>query len=121
MLDQLCSCMDYSNSQKDHPQYADKNKAVPVFFKDESAGNYMTEVIGLCSKCNISKVKDFKTTPNYVHVVCKGITRAAWQKRTLKTFRSVVENIKIITTVRTAFSNSVPHSHPSGRHFPVQT
>ena len=84
MLDKLASCMDFSNYPIDHPRYSDKNKAAPGFFKDESAGNYMTEVIGLRSKCYITKVRDFKRALDHVHVVCKGITRAAREKNNTK-------------------------------------
>ena len=86
----LSPCMDFSNYPNDHPRYSIANKAKPGYFKDESKGNYLCEVIGLRSKCYITHVKLRRTNAEEEKIVCKGITKPAQAK--LQAFRNVVKN-----------------------------
>ena len=97
VFDRLSPCLDFSNYPKTHFRFNEKNKGIPGYFKDESAGNYMTEVIGLRSKCYITKVKSFlKGKKRQAHVVCKGVTKAAREKLTMKIFRNVITRVQSI-------------------------
>ena len=77
MMEKLKDCMDFSNYPKSHPLFSTKNQAVPGYFKDENAGNYMIEVVGLKAKCYTTKVIEKNTNRNIKHVVCKGIGKKA--------------------------------------------
>ena len=88
-LDLLRPCMDFSNYPKNHHRYSEIRKGIPGFFKDESKGHFITESIGLRSKCYALNVTDYQHK-NREHVVCKGITKAGRNKLTLNTFRNVV-------------------------------
>ena len=98
MLDRLSAtdCMDFSNYPKHHPRYSDKHKSEPGYFKDESAGNYMTEAIALKAKCYVTRTISADSASNKEHIVCKGVTKAAREKLTLKVFRNVVKNIQTV-------------------------
>ena len=96
VLDLLTPCMDFSNYPTDHERFNEENKAKPGYFKDESKGNYLIEVIGLRSKCYITRVKS-QNNQNYNDtVVCKGITKPARAKLSLETFRKVVKGSQYI-------------------------
>ena len=106
MMDKLTPIMDFSNYPKNHIRYSEKVKAVPGFFKDENGGNYMTEVIGLKSKCYVTKVLHQYTKDNKEHVVCKGVGGAARKALTLKLYRKCVLDFnQIRTTSYTIRSN----------------
>ena len=60
VLDMLSPCMDFSNYPENHPRYSIVNKAKPGYFKDESKGNYLCEVIGLRSKCYTQRSLHFR-------------------------------------------------------------
>lgn len=92
ILDMLSPCMDFSNYPEDHPRYSVENKAKPGYFKDESKGNYLTEVIGLRSKCYITRVKARASNIQKETVVCKGITKPARAKLSIQAFRNVVKS-----------------------------
>ncbi len=96
ILDALSPCMDFSNYPQDHKRYNELNKAKPGYFKDESKGNYLIEVIGLRSKCYITRVKSQINHQNHDTVVCKGITKPARSKLSINTFRNVVNGAKNI-------------------------
>ena len=91
ILDALTPCMDFSNYPENHPRYNEENKAKPGYFKDESKGNYLIEIIGLRSKCYITRVKSYTNYTHKDNVVCKGITKPARAKLSLETFRNVVK------------------------------
>ena len=94
-------CMDFSNYPPNHPRFTNKNKARPGYFKDENNGNYLTEVIGLKSKCYITKVLN-RNKKESKKVVCKGIQKASRNKLTLDQFRNIVKRVgKIYTETRT--------------------
>ena len=102
VLDMLSPCMDFSNYPENHPRYSIVNKAKPGYFKDESKGNYLCEVIGLRSKCYITRVKSRCSNTEEEKVVCKGITKPARAKLSLKAFRNVVKNAsKVYTDIYT--------------------
>ena len=94
-FDCIDECMDYSNYPPDHPRFSNANKARPGYFKDENKGNYLTEVIGLKSKCYITKVIDKNSKTKSKKVVCKGIQKATREKLTLKHFRKIVSRVGI--------------------------
>jgi len=74
--------MDYSNYDKDHPNYNDSNKARLGFFKDELCGKYVCqEFIGLRSKCYALNLIDAKNEERKEKKVCKGVGRAAIANR----------------------------------------
>ena len=95
VLDQLSECMDFSNYPKSHPRFSLKHKSIPGYFKDENSSNYMVEVIGLKSKCYITKVKQ-RGGKTKEQVVCKGITKPARSKLSMATFRNVIKDYKNI-------------------------
>ena len=95
VLDQLSDCMDFSNYPKSHPRFSLKHKSIPGYFKDENSSNYMVEVIGLKSKCYITKVKQRRGITKE-QVVCKGITKPARSKLSMATFRNVIKDYKNI-------------------------
>lgn len=92
VLDRLTPCLDFSNYPKDHPRFSTQNKAKPGYFKDESASNFMTEIIGLKSKCYITKVQNMTSNTQSENVVCKGVTKAARQTLNMQIFRNVVNS-----------------------------
>ena len=57
-LMELKDHFDFSNYPKDHPLYDASKKKVPGYFKDELAGEEMTEFIALRSKMYAYKTKD---------------------------------------------------------------
>ena len=95
-MDRLADCMDFSNYPKDHPRFSEQHKAVPGYFKDENCGNYMTEVIGLKSKCYITEVKNRSSKLKKSNVVCKGVTKTARAQLTMQTFRNVVKDFQVV-------------------------
>ena len=96
MFEALKDCMDFSNYPKSHIRYNTDHQAIPGFFKDENAGNYLVEVIGLKSKCYITNSIAPCTKETAVNVVCKGIGKKAKTGLTLKTFRNVIANFSQI-------------------------
>ena len=110
MMDKLTPIMDFSNYPKNHIRYSEKVKAVPGFFKDENGGNYMTEVIGLKSKCYVTKVLHQYTKDNKEHVVCKGVGGAARKALTLKLYRKCVLDFNQIRTTSYTI-RSVTYTH----------
>lgn len=76
------SMMDYSNYDKNHVQFSDKNKAQLGFFKDELAGKLTCdEFVGLRSKCYSMNLSENATNKIIEKKVCKGIGRAAIKNR----------------------------------------
>lgn len=112
MFDSLSPIMDFSNYPPSHPRFSESKKAMPGYFKDENCGNFMTEVVGLRSKCYITsvekrqtkeekeeekrrKTKYDKKTPS-LSVVCKGVGKQARKTLTLDMYRSCIKNFKQI-------------------------
>ncbi|WP_375670021.1 hypothetical protein, partial [Bartonella sp. CL29QHWL] len=56
-LNELKDYFDFSNYPRDHPLYDTTKKKVPGYFKDELAGEEMTEFIALRSKMYAYKMK----------------------------------------------------------------
>ncbi|WP_375672846.1 hypothetical protein, partial [Bartonella sp. CL45QHWL] len=56
-LNELKDYFDFSNYPRDHPLYDTTKKKVPGYFKDELAGEEMTEFIALSSKMYAYKIK----------------------------------------------------------------
>jgi hypothetical protein len=56
-LDNLKEHFDFSNYKKDHPLYDISKKKIPGYFKDELAGEEMTEFLALRSKAYVYKTK----------------------------------------------------------------
>lgn len=74
--------IDYSNYEKDHPQYSEENKAKLGFFKNEFGGSKKcTEFIGLRAKCYSFNLVDKKNQVKSSKFVCKGIARTVIKNR----------------------------------------
>lgn len=69
-LTQLADLMDFSNYPVDHPNHDSSRRNKLFFFKDELAGERMTEYVGLRSKCYA-----YKTQNENCHKKLKGITK----------------------------------------------
>lgn len=90
MMDRLSPVMDFSNYNTSHPRYSTHLKSRPGLFKDESCGSYITEVIGLKSKCYAMKVHNVDKES----IVCKGIARSTIRTGlTLDMYRSCIEDV----------------------------
>ena len=76
MFNRLDPLMDFSNYPTDHFCYSDRVKAIPGYFKDESCGKIMTEVVGLRSKCYVC-LTQHSAGQTSTSVVCKGIGKQA--------------------------------------------
>lgn len=98
MFDSIDAIMDFSNYPPSHPRYCERVKAVPGYFKDENAGNILTEVVGLKSKCYIQNVLDPSLATQEVSVVCKGVGKRARQNLTLESYRSCLYNFNQVKT-----------------------
>lgn len=57
-FESIKGCLDLSNYDPSNDRRNTDFAGCPGFFKDENEGNYLTEVIGLKSKCYITKVID---------------------------------------------------------------
>ena len=104
VLDKLSPLMDFSNYPHEHSRFSEHVRARPGYFKDENSGNYMTEVVGLKSKCYVTKVQS-KTNQQMTDLpVCKGVMRAARKKLTLEKYKECVTNIQslkcVVRTIR---------------------
>lgn len=93
----LENALDFSNYPPNNPKHTNKFKGIPGYFKDENAGNYLTEVVGLKAKCYILKVLA-QNAPNVLNkkVTCKGVQKRARDKLTMSQFRSVLKKFKSI-------------------------
>ena len=98
IFDNLKECLDTSNYPSDHPLYHTNFKGKPGYFKDENAGHIMTEVIGLKSKCYVTKVINRYSKSSNENIICKGVGKAAKTNLTLTKYRECVQNIKAIRT-----------------------
>ena len=58
----------------------------------------MTEVIGLKSKCYVTKVINRYSKSSNENIICKGVGKAAKTNLTLTKYRECVQNIKAIRT-----------------------
>lgn len=93
----LNESLDYSNYPPNNPKHSKKVKGIPGYFKDENAGNYLTEVGGLKAKCYILNVYDQNNSQCLnKKVVCKGVQKRAREQFTMAQFRSVLKNFKTI-------------------------
>jgi hypothetical protein len=116
--------MDFSNFQKDHPDYDESNKAQLGYFKNELGGNLKCiEYVGLRPKCYSMNLRNLKTNEKVEKKICKGLGRAAilnrlkfkQYKRCLKegriqrhdfaTIRSTKHKIKTIMQRKKALSH----------------
>uniref|UniRef100_UPI0035D08594 hypothetical protein n=1 Tax=Bartonella sp. CL41QHWL TaxID=3243527 RepID=UPI0035D08594 len=61
-LNELKDYFDFSNYPRDHPLYDTIKKKVPGYFKDELAGEEMTEFIALRSKMYAYKMKELESS-----------------------------------------------------------
>ncbi|WP_375702764.1 hypothetical protein, partial [Bartonella sp. CL43QHWL] len=61
-LNELKDYFDFSNYPRDHPLYDTTKKKVPGYFKDELAGEEMTEFIALRSKMYAYKMKELESS-----------------------------------------------------------
>ena len=97
MFNRLDPLMDFSNYPTDHCRYSDRVKAIPGYFKDESCGNIMTEVVGLRSKCYVC-LTQHSAGQTSTSVVCKGIGKQARKNLTLMAYRSCIASFSQIKT-----------------------
>ena len=99
MLDAVADKIDFSNYPRTHPRFSEHLKAVPGYFKDENAGNILTEVVGLKSKCYIQNVLAREGKSESSSVVCKGIGKRARKNLTLDAYRSCIYNFRQVKTI----------------------
>lgn len=86
MLTALSPIMDFSNYPPDNPHYSCNNKGRLGFFKDESAGGVMKEVVALRSKCYITRTRqDDKSLHDDSR--CKGVDHHAQSQLTLQQYK----------------------------------
>lgn len=98
MLDRLSPIMDFSNYPSTHSRFDTEVKAVPGYFKDENCGNFMTEVVGLRSKCYITAIQTLAFEKASFSIVCKGVSKQARQTLTIDMYRSCIYTFKQIKT-----------------------
>ena len=82
--------LDFSNYPSNNPRHTNKFKGIPGNLKDENAGNYLTEVVGLKAKCYTLKVLE-QNLPNVLNkkVTCKVVQKRVSDKLTMSQFCSV--------------------------------
>ena len=107
LFKRLYAIMDFSNYPIDHPLYSKEVKAVPGFLKDENAGEKITEVVGLRSKCYMYKVATGNTS-----IVCKGIGKSARNNLSLEQYKSCIEDFNQIKSIMSVIrsKNHVLHT-----------
>ena len=94
VLDKLSPLMDFSNYPETHERYSENVRARPGYFKDENCGNYMVGIVGLKSKCYITKIQS-RTRHDLTDMpVCKGVMKAARKKLSFNKYKACVTNIQ---------------------------
>ena len=90
-LRRISRVMDFSNYPKTHPLYDASNAKIPGYFKDESMGNDINEVVAIRSKnyhhtVTAGKYSDIKKVmqPN---AICKGLGKVFAARLTMPLFR----------------------------------
>ena len=85
---QLSALMDFSNHPETHPFYNTSRKAVPGYFKNETGGNALLEIVALKSKCYIYSVEGSERE----QPVCKGIAKMARSRLTLNMYKKCLQS-----------------------------
>ena len=96
ILDKLTPLMDFSNYPPNHPRYSTNHKAVPGYFKDENQGQYLTNFIGLKSKCYALRVQEDQKFQD--KIVCKGISKTGKAKIGMDKYKKCLEDVITIRT-----------------------
>ena len=91
MLKKLSPLMDFSNYPPQHPMFSTKHKGELGFFKDENAGECITEIIALRSKCYAMKTQNDREYSR-----CKGVSHSARKDMNFETYRTVLTEKKVI-------------------------
>lgn len=86
--------MDFSNYDKDHPMYDNKNENALGYFKDELKGGEMKEFCGLRSKSYTYRLKKSMRAKD-VHFVqkCKGVTKAGRKQLHFKDYKLCIQSM----------------------------
>ena len=98
MFLRLKPILDFSNYPMDHPRFNERVKAIPGFFKDESCGHIMTEVVGLRAKCYICQIRHSSLVSS-TSIVCKGVGKQARQNLTLAAYRSCIIHFNLVKAI----------------------